>query len=215
MIAIVDYGIGNLASIHNIIKHVGGSAAVTCEADIIKNAAALIIPGIGHFDACMKGFRASAVFDLVEKRVHIDHVPVLGICVGMQMMARGSEEGTEKGLNWIKADVRRLNPSAGTGLKVPNLGWRCVDAGDNARLFARMDQERRFYFAHSYHVVCDDPCDVAATFDYDGLISAALQRKNILAVQFHPEKSHRFGMRMFENFIKVSGQALQYENDRI
>lgn len=215
MIAIIDYGIGNLASIHNIIRHVGGTAVVTGDAEAVRSATALVIPGIGHFDSCMTAFRASAVFDLVEKRAHVDRIPVLGICVGMQMMARGSEEGDAQGLGWISADVRRLNPSPEANLKVPHLGWRHVDVREDARLFSSMDDERRFYFAHSYHVVCDDPDDLAASYDYDGPVSAALQRGNIYAVQFHPEKSHRFGMRLFENFMKVSGQASRHAYDPI
>jgi glutamine amidotransferase len=205
MIAIINYGIGNLGSIQNIIKHIGGSATITSDPEVVRTAKVLILPGVGSFDSCVKALRASKLLDLIETRVHQEKTPILGICVGMQMMAKASEEGIEPGLGWVAARVEKLRPDPASGLKVPHLGWRSVECPANSPLRADPDRDPRFYFAHSYHVVCEDASLIAATCDYGGRYVAALSTGNIFAVQFHPEKSHRCGMRFFENFLKRAG----------
>lgn len=205
MIAILDYGIGNLASIANIIRHIGGDAAATRDPDVLRAAPGLILPGIGSFDACMLALRRSGLLPVLEQRVRGDKIPLLGICVGMQMLGHGSAEGRETGLGWIDAMAHQFTPTP--GLRVPHMGWNYVTARADSRLFAGIDATPRFYFAHSYHVVCADAADVAATADYGGVFTAALTRGNIYAAQFHPEKSHTFGMALFRNFLAVAGAS--------
>src|SRR6185312_7044309 len=152
MIAIINYGIGNLGSIRNMIEHVGGNAVISDSAETLREARALILPGVGAFDACVGALRGSGLLGLIEKRVHAEGIPLLGICVGLQLLADRSEEGREVGLGWIKGDVKRLRPDPGTKLKVPHLGWRSIDVG-TAGAWAGVGNTPRFYFAHSYHFV--------------------------------------------------------------
>lgn len=205
MIAILDYGIGNLASIQNIIRHIGGVAVVTRDPDVLRTAPGLILPGIGSFDACMLALRRSGLLPVLEQRVRGDKIPLLGICVGMQMLGHGSTEGHEAGLGWIAASTDKFVATA--GMRVPHMGWNYVTACPASPLFAGMEAQPRFYFAHSYHVVCVDPGDVAATVAYGGVCTAALTHENIYAVQFHPEKSHTYGMALFRNFLTIAGAS--------
>jgi glutamine amidotransferase len=200
MIAIVDYGIGNLASIENIIRHIGGEAKVTCEKEVILSADGVLLPGVGSFDACVTGLRRSGLLPAIEQQAFVSRVPILGICVGMQMMAYSSEEGNEPGLGWFDARVQRLNP--GGGLKVPHMGWGSVSAREDSVLFSE-DPNKRFYFVHSYHVVCKQDSDVEALACYGAPFTAAIAKDNLYGVQFHPEKSHQHGMRLFENYLGI------------
>jgi glutamine amidotransferase len=212
MIAIVDYGIGNLGSIHNIIKHVGGAAEITRDERVVQEARGVIIPGVGAFDSCVTALRRSGLLKPIENAL-AQGVPVLGICVGMQMMGRGSEEGREPGLGWIGADVQRF--SAAAGLKIPHMGWSPVNTRPDSRLFGNVDPDPRFYFVHSFYVACDDPNDVAASAQYGVQFAAAVERGNLFGVQFHPEKSHRFGMSLFKSFLKVAGEPPKHRYDAI
>lgn len=206
MIAILDYGIGNLASIRNMFKHVGTDAIVTSDPQAVDDARALVLPGIGAFDACLDAFRAARFFDAVNRNVTDAGKPILGICVGMQMMGRGSEEGTRPGLSWIAGDVRRLQPSRSSGLKVPHLGWADIETNSKCPLFRDQSTEPRFYFAHSFHLVCDNAANVAASYDFDGKITCAVWSGSRYGVQFHPEKSHSHGVRLFESFRSLVGE---------
>jgi glutamine amidotransferase len=206
MIAIIDYGIGNLASIRNMLRHIGADAVLTDDPKVVETSTALVLPGIGAFDSCMQGFRQSPVYEAVELQVRDLRKPILGICVGMQMMGRGSDEGKERGLNWIAADVRRLAPDPSLHLKIPHLGWSYVETNSACPLFAEKDDDRRFYFAHSFHVVCDSQDVVAASYDYGSRITCSVWANNIFGVQFHPEKSHSHGMRLFETFRQIAGE---------
>jgi glutamine amidotransferase len=212
MIAIADYGIGNLASIHNIIKHVGGTSKITRDQDLIQQACGVIIPGVGSFDACVTALRRSGLLNPIENALR-KGVPVLGICVGMQMMARGSQEGREPGLGWINGVVQKF--PAAPGLKIPHMGWSPVHARPDSRLFDGADSDPRFYFVHSYYVACDDPKDLAASAQYGVQFAAALERSNLFGVQFHPEKSHRFGMNLFKSFLKIAGEPPKHRYDAI
>lgn len=201
MIAIINYGIGNLGSIRNMIEHVGGDAVITDSMETLREAKALILPGVGAFDACVAALRDSGLLGLIERRVHAEGVPLLGICVGLQLMANRSEEGRESGLGWIAGEVERLRPHPEAKLKVPHLGWRSVEVG-SARGWAGVDDRPRFYFAHSYHFVPSDKEVIVGTVDYGGSVVAAVSQRNILAVQFHPEKSHKFGFQFFRQYLK-------------
>src|SRR5262249_52969493 len=155
----------------------------------------VIIPGVGSFDACVTALRRSQLLPAVERQAFESRVPVLGICVGMQMMAASSEEGSEPGLGWFDARVQRL--AGAGGLKVPHMGWGAVSAREGSALFGPAYPHRRFYFVHSYHMVCAQETDVEALARYGTPFTAAIARDNLYGVQFHPEKSHQHGMRVF------------------
>lgn len=200
-VAIIDYGSGNIGSIVNILRKAGAEAVLSADPDELRRASHLILPGVGAFDTCMRNLRQSGLTPVLEERVLQAGTPLLGICVGMQMLSRGSEEGVEPGLGWIAAATRRFVAPPGSSMRIPHMGWNAVRPARSASLFAGLEEGARFYFVHSYHVRCDDPADVAGIADYGGEFTAAVQRGNISGVQFHPEKSHKFGVRLIGNFV--------------
>jgi imidazole glycerol-phosphate synthase subunit HisH len=202
MLAIIDYGVGNLASIANMLKKIGVEASVTSNTEQIKNASKIILPGVGHFDNCMQMFNASGLRKIISDKVIDGKTPVLGICVGFQMLLESSEEGNEKGLGWIKGQVVKFRFQLLNGLKIPHMGWADVTLNKDSKLFDNMHKEPRFYFVHSYHPVVKDPVDTLVYANYGYPFVAAAEHENIMGVQFHPEKSHKFGMRLLENFVR-------------
>lgn len=204
MIVIADYGIGNLSSIRNMLHKVGCRDVVVSPAeDVIARAPKLILPGVGAFDHGMANLNRGGTVDALNEAVRRG-VPVLGICLGMQLMCSGSEEGDLRGLGWLEAHVSRFRPPAASGLKVPHMGWNSISVRrDNPLLAADASGRRRFYFVHSYHVVCAREQDVLATTHYGHDFAAAFSRDNIYGVQFHPEKSHRFGMELMQRFVEL------------
>lgn len=202
MIAIVDVGMGNLRSIATMLQAVGAAAEITGDTARITAADRIILPGVGAFDHGMTALRNRGLLPVLERRVREDRIPVLGICLGMQLLTRGSEEGVLPGLGWLAGDTRRLAP-ADLKLKVPHMGWNAVQALRPHPLFAGLE-EARFYFAHSYAVACDDPAIVLAVTDHGAAVTAAVADGNIMGVQFHPEKSHRFGLRLLRKFAEMT-----------
>lgn len=204
MLVIVDYGVGNLTSIKNMLYKLGyHDVVVSKDQSQIMDADKLILPGVGHFDYGMRQLRASGLVDTLNHVVIEEKKPLLGICLGAQLLTRGSDEGTEKGLGWIEADTVKFDSSIiDSGLKVPHMGWSDVDANRSSRLFQDMYEEPRFYFVHSYHIVCDNPSNVVVKANYGFEFTAGLENGNILGMQFHPEKSHKYGMKLLSNFIK-------------
>lgn len=203
MIAIIDYGIGNLTSIRNMLKKAGcPDALITKDKAAIAEADKLILPGVGHFDYGMKQLRQADFFDTLNQRVLEEKIPVLGICLGAQLLSQGSEEGAEPGLGWINAYTRKFDlarmPEA---LKVPHMGWGDVAIQKDSKLFAAMPVDPRFYFVHTYHLVCDDPADELVSCTYGYPFTAGVEKGNILGVQFHPEKSHKYGLQLLTNFV--------------
>jgi glutamine amidotransferase len=204
MIGILDYGMGNVGSIVNMLRRISVEAKLVSDPADLTNCDRLILPGVGAFDAGMTKLAESGLRDELDRQVRVGK-PVLGICLGMQLLARRSEEGKLPGLGWIEADVIRFQVDASTAhprLKVPHMGWNLIYPMPNAKLFASANGETRFYFVHSYRVVCDHPEDVAAEVEYGGRVTAAVERDNVYGVQFHPEKSHKFGMRLLAEFAK-------------
>lgn len=200
MFLILDYGVGNLTSIFNMLKKGGVDATITNNKDDISKASKLLLPGMGHFDNCMQRFNQSGMRPLVETMVLEKKIPVLGICVGLQMFMQDSEEGTEPGLNWIKGHTVRFRPQQmQEGQKIPNMGWLDTVIKKKSGLLEGLD-DARFYFAHSYHVEVNDTADALLAASYGYEFTAAIERDNIMGVQFHPEKSHRFGMQLLKNF---------------
>ncbi len=199
MIAIVDYEIGNLAAIANMLQRIGAACEITADPATIARADKLILPGNGAFDACMQGLRATGLIPLLERRVLQDKTPLLGICVGAQMLGQGSAEGLEPGLGWLQMQVRRLVSQP--GYRVPHMGWCPVKKSETAgALFDNLDDEARFYFVHSYYLQPEHACDVLLTANYGFEFAAAVGHTNIVGLQFHPEKSHRFGKQLLRNF---------------
>lgn len=201
MIAIIDYGMGNPGSIKSMLRKLGVPSQITADPAEIQQAGKLILPGVGAFDAGMTKLHESGLVPLLDRRVREEKVPVLGICLGMQLMGRSSEEGTAGGLGWVVADARRFPIPQGSRLKVPHMGWTPVTARKSSALIPQDDEELRFYFVHSYHVVCADPQDALLEAEHGIDFVAGFERENILGVQFHPEKSHKFGLKLLENFV--------------
>jgi glutamine amidotransferase len=202
MITIINYGMGNLGSIANMLKKVGAEAIVASDPAAIAGAEKLILPGVGAFDHGMKGLNNGWI-DGLNEAVLVRGVPVLGICLGMQLLCKSSEEGRLPGLGWIDARVERFHVAAEANLKIPHMGWNNVTAAKPNPVLPTGQIEQRFYFVHSYHVVCSNPEDVLATAHYGYDFAAAINQGNVFGVQFHPEKSHRFGMELIKNFAAL------------
>ena len=201
MITIVDYGMGNLGSILNMFKRIGVKACVKSDLESIQSADKILLPGVGAFDAAMERIAASGLRDILEHKALIEQVPVLGICLGMQLLTRWSEEGKLLGLGWIDADTRRF--PAHSGLKVPHMGWNIALPTNPSPLTINLGEEPRFYFVHSYFVTVDDPADSIMHTTHGVTFDSAVQKGNIFGAQFHPEKSHRFGMQLLKNFAEL------------
>lgn len=204
MIVIVDCGLGNVGSILNMLRKIGAEAMISSRSEDVSGADRLVLPGVGAFDHGMKKLDESGLRPLLERRVLQDKTPILGICLGMQMMTARSEEGTRPGLGWMDAETVRFHfDGADAHLKVPHVGWNHILKVHDHALWHGLDLQSRFYFVHSYHVACRRPQDVLTTTRYGGDFVSSMSRDNIMGVQFHPEKSHRFGMKILENFSKI------------
>jgi imidazole glycerol-phosphate synthase subunit HisH len=203
-ICIVDYGQGNLGSIRNMLLRLGVDSLITQNPIEIAAATHLILPGVGAFDRGIKAIHERGLWDILNQQVIEKHIPILGICLGAQLMTRGSEEGNSPGFGWFAADTRRFRfiPPL-ENLPIPNIGWRNVWAVNQQTLARGLEVECRFYFVHSYFFVADEESDVALMSSYGTDFVAGMQRDNIYSAQFHPEKSHRFGMEFLRNFINV------------
>jgi len=201
-VALIDYGAGNLHSVYNALCAVGCTPDVTKNPENVTSADRIILPGVGAFAACYAGLSSiDGMIDSLKQRVLMDGVPFLGICVGMQLLAdRGIERGTHQGLGWIPGEVRPINPSE--NVKVPHMGWNDVIPLTEHPVLERGEA----YFLHGYHFVVRDEEDVAATTDHGGVMTAAIARDNMIGVQFHPEKSQKFGLELLQNFLDWNPQ---------
>ena len=204
MISILDYGMGNLASIQNMFKKVGVTSRVIATVEEVNEAQFLVIPGVGKFDSAMRQIESMRLRGPLEVAAFSRKIPILGICLGMQLMTRGSEEGQLPGLGWLKADCR-LIAGASQGLRVPHMGWNVVTIEKPNPYFNSSFEEHRFYFVHSYAVHCDDPRDVLTTTQYADEFVSAFSADNLVGVQFHPEKSHKFGASFFRHYAVALG----------
>lgn len=203
-ISVINYGAGNIASVVNMIRRVGGEAEVISSPGDLAQASKLLLPGVGAFDHAMKCLREGGWVSELNKCVLRNEVPVMGICLGMQLMCESSEEGVEQGLSWINASVHRFNFEAQPlRLKVPHMGWNAVDIVKADPVFDDRSALRRFYFVHSYYVNCHDRNDVLLECNYGQTFVAGFRSRNIWGFQFHPEKSHKFGMEIFKQFLEV------------
>jgi len=205
VIAIVDYGMGNLGSIANMLRKLGAQASITADAAQLGEASKLILPGVGAFDAAMERIDSRGLRPILEQRVLADRVPLLGICLGMQLLTRSSEEGRRPGLGWINARTLAFRARIDPTLKSPHMGWNVVSLNVPSPLTAGFAAipEPRFYFVHSYFVECADPTQSILRTTHGVSYDSGVQLGNIFGVQFHPEKSHRFGMRLLQNFVSL------------
>lgn len=205
MIAIVDYGSGNVAAIMNILRQRKIPHVLTNDPAELAAADRFVLPGVGAFDPTMDHLMRSGIVDLLNEQVLDKGKKALGVCVGMHLLSEGSEEGELPGLGWIKGKVRRIDASRlNAPPRLPHMGWNSVSVDARARLFEGIDPERGFYFLHSYFFDASEPGEVAARVTYGGELPCAVQRENVFGVQFHPEKSHSNGTRLFENFARLN-----------
>lgn len=200
MIAVVSAGIGNIASVRNMVaKAGGGEAAVVTDPEGLREARKILLPGVGAYDAGAEALGRNGLSEAIREAV-ARGARILGICLGMQLLFRSSEEGRLPGLGLIGGRVERFRITE-AGLKVPHIGWNVVKPVRESTLFSPGGEELRYYHVHSYHAVCDDPADVVAVTNHGYDFACAVQRGNVMGVQFHPEKSHRFGIALMRRFI--------------
>jgi imidazole glycerol-phosphate synthase subunit HisH len=204
MIAVIDYGLGNIRAFANIFKNLGFPALIARSRADLASARRIILPGVGAFDHAMERFEASGMRETVEELVLAHNRPVLGVCVGMQILADASEEGQRRGLGWIAGTVRKIQfKEADSARILPHMGWNTVRASATSPLFASLGGEAEFYFLHSYYFQSADPASSIATADYASSFTCAVNSRNIFGVQFHPEKSHRNGIQLLKNFAEL------------
>jgi glutamine amidotransferase len=204
MIAIVDYGLGNVKAFANVYERLNIPACIARKVDDLKEATKVILPGVGSFDHAMIKLNQSGMRDALDKLVFKKQVPVLGICVGMQMLAQASEEGVSKGLGWIDGVVKKLDLSVlKSATKLPHMGWNTIDPNLDNPLLAELNGNSRFYFLHSYYFHCKYPDSMIAITNYGMKFASAVNHRNIYGVQFHPEKSHRWGIQLLKNFADI------------
>lgn len=203
MIAIIDYGLGNLFSIHNMLKHIHVDSVITDDEETITGADKLILPGVGKFDEGVRNLRAKGLDRVIIDEAHKGK-PVLGICLGMQLLGNSSEEGELEGLKLIDFKSVRFSFDDNKELKVPHMGWQNVRfADEECPLNKGLDDKQRYYFVHSYYAICDRKNNIMAYCDYGVEFAAAVRDQRIYGVQFHPEKSHRYGMQLLKNFVEI------------
>lgn len=200
-VAVIDYGMGNIGSICKMLKLVGAEPHVSAEPDVLAAADKLVLPGVGHFDRAMSNLTDAALIEPLRELVLDRGKPILGICLGMQLLCVSSEEGSRNGLGFIDAVVRRFSFPVERRLRVPHMGWSELSITRPSPLVLGLDAQARFYFVHSYYVDCADDADVLARSEYGHPFVAAFERGPVAGVQFHPEKSHRFGVQLFRNFV--------------
>ncbi len=202
IITIVDYGLGNVGSILNMIRKIGGIAEISGDPNKIRNASKLILPGVGSFDQGIRNLERKGIIPTLNSMVQ--KVPILGICLGAQLMTKSSEEGTLPGLGWFDAEVKKFSfPSEQSNLRIPHMGWNYVAIKKESPLTNDLPFEPKFYFVHSYYMQANNPDDIMLTTNYGENFVSALNHNNMYAVQFHPEKSHKYGLKIFQNFLSI------------
>jgi len=201
MITIVDYGMGNLGSIQNMFRYIGVESEIASDIRTIAEAKKIMLPGVGAFDSAMEHIHQSGLRDILDKKVLDERIPVLGVCLGMQLLTRSSEEGKLKGLGWVQADTLRFPTMP--KLKVPHMGWNLTKKTQENPLTDGLSDDARFYFVHSYYVRMDKTEESILQTEYGVKFSSALNSGNIYGAQFHPEKSHKFGMTLLSNFARI------------
>ena len=202
-IVIVDYGLGNLGSILNMLKYLNIEAEISNNYQSISDAKKLILPGVGSFDNGMKNLKSSGLYDILNQEVMVNKKPILGICLGMQLMTNSSEEGKDAGLGWVNASTKKFDFGPETGLKVPHIGWNRIKIQHQVPLVSNLSDVAKFYFVHSYYISCHDSNDIVSSTTFGIEFTSIFARGNVYGCQFHPEKSHKYGMSLLKNFNNI------------
>ncbi|TGN18281.1 imidazole glycerol phosphate synthase subunit HisH [Leptospira idonii] len=204
MIGILDYGVGNLKAFANILKNLGFSYQVIKSQSEIESASKIILPGVGSFDSVMEKLENSNVLDSLSKAALVRKIPILGVCVGMQILADSSEEGKKRGLGWIHSKVKKFQfETISNRLTVPQIGWNNIKTKPASILFKGMEEDPHFYFLHSYYIECENSENEIASANYGIDFTCAVNQDNIFGTQFHPEKSHHNGVQLLKNFASI------------
>jgi len=203
MITIINYGMGNLGSVQNMLKRIGVKSFITSDINEIEKAEKIILPGVGAFDAAISKIDELNLRPILSYMAKEKKVPFLGICLGMQLLTESSEEGVLKGLNFVTAKTIKFKFPENSDLKIPHMGWNLVTKKTESVLTKKFTDEFRFYFVHSYHVKCDNPINSILTTNYGYEFDSAIQSENVFGAQFHPEKSHKYGMQLLSNFASI------------
>ena len=201
MITIVDYDMGNSRSVVNMLQRIGFKAEITRDHKKLESAEKLILPGVGSFDTAMKNLEHFELKELLDRKALIEKVPFLGICLGMQILTNSSEEGNLSGLGWIKGSASKFKSD--NDIKVPHMGWNYIQPSSNSRLCKNLEDNSRFYFVHSYYVQVNEEEHSSMKTKYSLEFDSGIEKDNIFGVQFHPEKSHKFGMQILKNFAEL------------
>tara|TARA_B110000908_G_C10193994_1_gene421934 strand:+ start:607 stop:1215 length:609 start_codon:yes stop_codon:yes gene_type:complete len=202
MIIIVDYGMGNLGSVFNMFKRIGVASKITSDLEKIKSAKKLLLPGVGSFDKAMERINTSGIKEVLDQKVLVEETPILGICLGMQLLTNSSEEGIENGLGYINASAKKFVFNDNK-MKVPHMGWNIVKKATPSLLTQDIKEESRFYFVHTYYVEVMHQKNSILKTNYGLEFDSAIQHKNVYGTQFHPEKSHKFGIKILKNFSEI------------
>tara|TARA_Y100000591_G_C21847210_1_gene709416 strand:- start:3304 stop:3921 length:618 start_codon:yes stop_codon:yes gene_type:complete len=205
MIVVVDYGMGNLGSVKNMLAHIS-SKKVLISSDIkdIGNASKIILPGVGSFKKAMLNLKKRDFIPILEQKILNEKIPLMGICLGMQLLFESSEEGNFNGLGWVKGKVTKFNfENQNNNLKIPHMGWNFVKLIKESNYTKNVFDKNKYYFVHTYHVNCKDNSDILMTSNYGIEFVSAIEKGNISGFQFHPEKSHKYGMKIFKNFVDL------------
>jgi glutamine amidotransferase len=201
-VTIIDYGMGNIGSLENMVEKVGGKARVATRKEDLLSASKLILPGVGSFDNGMKRLNELGFSDILRQKVLVEKTPLLAVCLGMHLLTKGSEEGSLPGLGFVNANTKLFPPAP--GLRVPHMGWNEVCVKKESPLFSGMYEDACFYFVHSFYVSCDEPSDILTTTSYGIEFVSSFQKGNIHGTQFHPEKSHKYGKKIMQNFVEMA-----------
>jgi len=204
-IVIIDYGMGNLRSVQKKLNRISTDCTISADPEVIATADKLILPGVGHFANGVKNLKKSGIWDVLNERVKNGQTPILGICLGMQLMANSSEEGNEEGLGWFDAEVKKFSVSDSIRYKVPHMGWNTAVPQKKSPLTDGLD-DAFYYFVHSYHMISHNPEDILTSTSYDYEFTSAVSKGHIFGVQFHPEKSHEAGEQLLRNFVNYNPQ---------
>jgi glutamine amidotransferase len=202
VISVIDYGVANLGSMLNMLRRLGAQARLVSTPEEVLAAERIILPGIGAFDQGMRALEDLKLCEPIKERVAAG-IPLLGVCLGMQLLGRSSAEGAARGLGLIRGDCQKIAGDSDRRIRVPHMGWSHLEVKRSHALLQDLDAHARFYFVHSYHLVCEDPTDVLATARYGAELTAVIAHENVLGAQFHPEKSHRYGMALLRNFARL------------